>query len=301
MKRRGVLTGEARGLAYLDCLLGGALTTMVRSLQKVLKIALIVGLTACGAPPPSGTQTGAVAGPVRIASDATFAPFHYVDANGDVSGFDIELARQLASRSGLRHDVVVVPYDRLFDDLLSGRHDVVAATTGITPEREEKYLFSAPYFRTCQAVLVRGGAGEPTNIAELAGRRVGAAGAGTSVAALDRLPDSMPVLLSQREATEATILDDGRVPVLEQREIDALIVDEFDAVQAARLSDGRLRVLETPVALEQYGFVFSQENGDLKQRFDHALAEMRRDGSLAQLEREFGLDRGSNWPVRLPQ
>ncbi len=256
-------------------------------------------LTLCGCASTLSSERAETEPLVTIASDATFAPFHYIDRDGRVTGFDIELARRLAERLGMRAQVVVVPYDRLFSELLAGRHEVVAATTGITPEREKRYLFSEPYFSTCQVALVRSGLDEPARLEDLGGRNVGAAGAGTSVAALSRLPASVPVLLSEREATEVSILDDGRVPALERREIDALIVDEFDAVQAARRSGGRLRVLSEPVALEQYGLVFAPSSGSLKAKFDDALETMRRDGSLLALEREFGLDRDDSWPVQL--
>ena len=125
-------------------------------------------------------------------------------------------------------------------------------------------------------------------------------GSGPGVVVIHEIPGIIPVVVSEREATEATIMDDGSVPVLESGEIDALIVDEFDAVEAARLSGGRLMVLSEPVALEQYGFVFSPANQHIKRQFDGALADMRADGSLAALQREFGMDREEDWPVDLP-
>ena len=167
--------------------------------------------------------------------------------------------------------------------------------------REETYLFSDTYFNTCQAALVRSGDGEPESLSDLAGLRVGASGAGTSVAALSQLTAAVPVLLSEREGEregdEDAVQKNGRVPTLERKEIDALIVDEWVAVEAARESRGRLRVLPEPVALERYGFVFSPGNQNLKRKFDNALDGMREDGSLEALRRQFGLDRGDDWPI----
>ena len=216
-----------------------------------------------------------------------------------VTGFDIELSQELARRSGYTPEVTVLPYERLFEGLLARRHDIVAATTGITPQRAEMYLFSDPYFKTCQAALVRSGDGEPRSLSDLAGRRVGAAGAGTSVAALSQLPDAIPVLLSELTGKGDAVQKDGRVPTLENGEIDALIVDELVAVEAAHASAGRLRVLPEPVALERYGFVLPPGSQTLKREFDEALETMRIDGSLTALERKFGLDRGDDWPINL--
>jgi cystine transport system substrate-binding protein len=237
---------------------------------------------------------------VTIATDATFPPFHYVDESGQVAGFDVALAVALLRRAGYETPrVIVMPYEELFDGLLSGRHDVVAATTGITPERQARYLLSDPYFETCQAVLVRQAAGEPERLGDLAGRRVGAAGAMTSAMALERLSASVPVVLTKRDVTENMIRGDGRVPLLESGTIDALIVDEFEAVDAARASQGRLRVLPQPAALEQYAFVLSPRNFALKQALDEALQELRKDGTLARIAKEYGVDRGADWPISL--
>lgn len=270
---------------------------------RVIAASLILAGCVGTMPVESGSGMGArmdVRPGITIATDATFPPFHYFDDNAAITGFDVELAKALADRSGYLAGAIAIPYETLFDDLLAGAYDVVAATTGITPEREQIYLFSDPYYDTCQAALVRVGEGEPRILAELAGRRVGAAGAGTSVKALDNLPDAIHVLLSDREATEDTIKEDGSVPVLENGDIDALIVDEMDAVEAARASNGRLRVLREPVALEQYAFVFSPRNAHLKEQFDRSLAKMKSDGSLDALLVEFGLDRDADWPVDLP-
>ena len=263
-------------------------------------VAATLLVAACETVPETEAPEMDVRAELRIASDATFAPFHFVDESGQPTGFDIELAILLAERAGYVPAISVLPYDELFTGLVDGSHQVVAATTGITPERQQTYLFSAPYYDTCQAALVRTGEGEPLSIADLAGRRVGAAGSGTSVRALDNVPDAIPVLLSQGEATEVVIGEDGSVPVLVRGDIDALLVDEFDAVEAARASNGRLRVMSEPVALEQYALVLAPNNTVLKRALDRALESARDDGTLERLMEKYGLNRDDDWPVVLP-
>lgn len=226
---------------------------------------------------------------LRIASDATFAPFHFVDDSGAITGFEIELARLAADRAGFSAEVVVVSYDRLFSGLSKGDHDLVAATTGRTAEREREYLFTTPYFHTCQAALVRAGEGEPASVTELRGRRVGASGSGTSALALKQLTESEAVLLGKGQ--------EG-VPALVDGAIDALIVDEYDAVEAARASDGRLEVLAEPVALETYAFVLANDRLEIRNALDQALAELERDGTIDALQDRFGVRRDEDWPVR---
>lgn len=243
-------------------------------------LTLLVCLAGCAGAGPSAPE------PLLIVSDATFPPFHYVDETGVPTGFDIELARLMAERAGLRPTIAVLPYDQLHAGLSRGLHDLVAATTGVTPEREQEYLFTDPYFETCQAALVRVGDDEPTSKAGLEGRRVGASGTGTAARAMRSIAGSAPVSLEQEGVSP---LEDGVV--------DAIIVDEFDAVDMARASDGRLRVLSEPIATEQYAFVLDLGREDLKRRLDDALASLRADGSVAALRARFGVERDAEWPV----
>lgn len=224
---------------------------------------------------------------VRIASDATFAPFHYIDEAGNPAGFDIALARAALADAGIETAVVVLPYADLFTGLTLHEHDLVAATTGITPARQKMYLFSDPYFQTCQVAVVRDGPNEPTSLPGLDGRKVGAAGAGTSMAALQSMVGSVHITL-----------DDGQgVTALETGIVDAWIVDEFDGVAVARASSGRLRVLSEPVSLESYGFVFEQSRQELRDRVNRSLKRLAADGTVRRLRIDFGLDRQADWPV----
>ena len=168
--------------------------------------------------------------PIRVATDATFPPFHYVDENGEITGFDVELARAVVQQAGGRAVVIrVVTYGDLFEGLQDNTHDVIAATTGITAERLGRYSFSMPYFETCLAVVVRRGPDEPDSLGALAGRRIGATAGTTSVAAAESIENA--------EVIETPSGSDG-LAMLHAGEVDAIIQDEFEAVALAELEHG---------------------------------------------------------------
>ena len=143
-------------------------------------------------------------------------------------------------------------------------------------------------WRAEDGALVRVGPGEPESVVELKGRTVGAGGAGTAARAMRTLAGVTQVPLGKGQAG---------VPALEAKAIDALIVDEFDAVRAARQSNGRLRVLKEPVVLEHYAFVLPPDRTDWKRRLDEALAALEKEGRVAELEKRFGVARDAAWPV----
>jgi ABC-type amino acid transport substrate-binding protein len=254
---------------------------MTTTLERLLILAIATSLAGSAA-----SQEGQR--PVlRIASDATFSPFHFLDSSGAPTGFEIELARLAAQRAGFEPVVVVRPYDDLLSGLITGAHDLVAATTGITPEREARYRFTEPYFETCQAALVRVGADEPSSLAKLKGRRVGASGSGTAARAMNGIPGVEHVSVADGRGTSA----------LENGDIDALVNDEFHAVEAARASRGRLRVLREPVAPEHYAFVLPKGRDDLQTKLNRALEEIANEGLLDELLARYGAKRDSEWPV----
>lgn len=225
---------------------------------------------------------------LRIATDATFPPFHFLDDTGSPTGFDVELARAVAEQAGFDVALLIVEYDQLFTGLSDGSHDLVAATTGITAERQQRFLFSDAYFETCQAAVVRTGFDEPLHVRELSELRIGASGAGTSYSAM----------LETLSAAQLRIADGEGPDALSSRRIDAWIVDEFDAVAAARGSHGTLAVLPEPVALERYGFVMDRRDEARLERINRALDVLRQNGELERLQRRYGVLRDAEWPLR---
>ena len=224
---------------------------------------------------------------LEIASDATFPPFHFID-DGTPTGFDVELAKLVAKRAGLEPRVSVTPYDELLSGLSDAKHDLVAASTGITPERQKTYLFTSPYYATFQAALVRVGPREPSSLAELTGRRVGASGSGTAARAMRSVMGVEHVALTE----------EGVAPLVDGR-VDSIVVDEWHAVEMARASNGTLRVLSEPVATERYAFVLAKGQDALKRELDSALAALTAEGEVAALRARFGVERGPEWPIQV--
>lgn len=227
---------------------------------------------------------------LTIATDAAAPPLHMRDAAGAATGYDVELARRVARSAGFEPVVVILPYEELLTSLDDGRADLVAATIGVTPERERSYLFSAPYFETCQAVLVRRGPGEPGRLADLRGRSVAAAPGGTSERAARGIAGAEFHAISKGSNGVAE-LTTGRA--------DACVNDEFAAVAAARARPEALAVLAEPAAQESYAFVMPRGRLELKRRIDAAIADALRSGAAAELRRRFGVVRDADWPVRL--
>ena len=116
----------------------------------------------------------------------------------------------------------------------------------------------------------------------MAGRTVTAGAGTTSELALNaRLPHARPDVGAKTDATTTERLL--------SREIDAAIMDAPAARKAALESDGRLVVLDMPLSVERYAIAIAPTKGALAAELDRALAEVRSNGGLDELNERFGL------------
>ncbi len=236
-------------------------------------IALLLALCGC-------TQTATRR--IVVASDLANKPFAFVDDDEQRSGIEVELITVISDRLGLTVDWSRREFEELLPACVASEVDVVAATLGITPEREREMLFSRPYFRTRIALVVRAGASEPQSHADLDGLKVRASRGTTSERALRRsLPNATIVLTGKDAAAIASELESGAVA--------GAIMDGPDATRLVAASNGALRELP-PLSEENYAFAFAPTRGDLRREFDAALREMETSGALRALLVKFGIE-----------
>lgn len=92
-------------------------------------------------------------GELKIGTEGTYPPFTFHDETGELTGFDVEIAKEVAKRLGVKPVFVETQWDAMFAGLDAKRFDMIANQVGIRPDRQEKYDFSDPYI-TSAAVLV---------------------------------------------------------------------------------------------------------------------------------------------------
>ncbi|WP_156772349.1 transporter substrate-binding domain-containing protein [Mycobacterium sp. 1245805.9] len=126
-------------------------------------VAMLVLTTGCGSTTTtSSTDTPASVGlpqilqrgTVRVCSTGDYRPFTYRDPQGIWSGLDIDMAIDMATRLGVRLDIVPTTWASVVDDLGS-KCDVAMGGITITLNRAEHAIYSAPYLRDGKAAIVR--------------------------------------------------------------------------------------------------------------------------------------------------
>jgi ABC-type amino acid transport substrate-binding protein len=116
-----------------------------RAILAVLLLASLV-FTACGSSTTNGDNPIKASGVLRVGTEGVYSPFSYHDpVTGQLIGYDVDVARALAEKLGVKVEFVETPWDSIFAALEANRFDVVANEVTINAERKEKYDLSAPY------------------------------------------------------------------------------------------------------------------------------------------------------------
>jgi ABC-type amino acid transport substrate-binding protein len=265
--------------------------------QKFVLLLVLVAVTlvavGCGgdeeepSPPAAGTEPAPEfqtieEGVLTVGSDIPFPPFEF-RAAGELTGFDVELVEEMASRLDLEVRWVDTGFGTIFTQLAAGRFDVVASATTITPERDEQVNFTDPYYRAQQALTMN--TEETPDI-----RSVDALGNGDVVAvqagttgetwARENLEPKGVEIRSFPEAPDTyTSLEAGNVT--------GVIFDEPSAITEAEARPA-LEVVEKIDTGEEYGLAVDPNNQELLDALNAVLEEIKDDGTYEEIYGRFG-------------
>lgn len=110
---------------------------------------------------------------IRIGVEGAYPPFSAVTTNGDLIGFDIDIANALCDEMGAECTLVQQDWDGIIPALLARKYDAIIASMSITEERRKKVAFTDKYYSTPAKFAQHKGAGIEISKDGLAGRTVG--------------------------------------------------------------------------------------------------------------------------------
>ncbi|MFP4439984.1 MAG: ABC transporter substrate-binding protein [Chloroflexaceae bacterium] len=214
-------------------------------------------------------------GTLRVATDVGFRPFAD-EQNGELVGYDVELARAVATKLGLEVAFVPTGFDALYDSLTSDKADMIAAALPYAPELSYRARFSTFYFDAGLVLVVR----DDSAIAgtdDLAGQRVGVALGSAGDAYARRLDAAENGLLRDSSYEEVALA----LTDLRQGRLDAVITDNVAALIAVQSRPG-LRIATALTSLP-YVLAVPPEAFQLQAEVNRALEELREEDFFTRL------------------
>ena len=237
-----------------------------------------------------GTLSHAAADPapriLRIGVEGAYPPFSEVGPDGQLRGFDIDIARNLCRELDMTCVLVQQEFDGMIPALEARKFDAIVASMSITPERQRAVAFSDKYYKTPNRLIVRSADRLVATPAGLKGKRIGVQRASVNDRfATDTFKDTEIV----RYAKQQDIYLD-----LTAGRLDATLVDAV-AATTGFLATPQGRGFEfagpeyTAPAYFGAGVGVALRKGDtaLRDRINKAIAAMRRDGSYAAIQARY--------------
>jgi polar amino acid transport system substrate-binding protein len=241
-------------------------------------VALGLALGGCGAGKEASQAGEAKPRTVIFAVENGYVPFNYIHATTrQAVGWDYDMAAELGRRLGFTAEFREIAWDSMIQGVATGQFDTGGNGVTITEERARVVDFSDGYMEVTQRILVRDDETRFQNLDTFAATpkiRLGAQKGTTNYDKAERLVGA-----------ERVAAYDGfgeLIQALLNRDLDAVLIDDLAGQGYVGASRERLRLLPGGLPPQSLGFIFPK-NSPLRAEFNRALAEMRADGTLTQI------------------
>lgn len=243
-----------------------------------LLLIVTVMLAACGGTTGNTDEPLKSAGVLRVGTEGVYSPFSYHDtATNQLVGYDVDVARAVGDKLGVRVEFVETPWDSIFAALEANRFDVVANEVTITPERQAKYDLSQPYSIGEGVIVTRADDNSIKSLADLKGK----------VAAENATSNWSEIARKAGARVEAVEGFTQAIKLLNQGRVDVVVNDSI-AVYAylAETNDKSVKIAGTVGEKSEQGFAARKDSGLLPE-LNTALDELRADGTLAAISQKY--------------
>ena len=250
-------------------------------LKKKIVVGLLLLLTniiICGCSSQEEKKTQNEELPKLIVGCDNYSPFSYADADGDMTGIDVELAREAFSRMGYAPQFVFINWEDKKDLLADGTIDCIWSSFTMTG-REDEYHWAGPYMRSRQVVAVN---------------------EDSDIYTLQDLEDKVIAVQNTTKPEDIIRSHDGTLPnlrkvisvqkrdlifiLLSKGYVDALAAHDTSVDQFMEDTGLKFRILEEPLQSVELGVAFDKnDTRGLDTQLTETLAGMQKDGTVENI------------------
>lgn len=222
-------------------------------------------------------------GTLDIGMEGTYPPFGFKAPAGDLQGFDVDVATELARRLGVKPHFVTTEWSGIIAGLQAGKYDVIVNQVGITPARQKMLDFSTPYtYSIGQLIQRKNDDRQFHSLDDLKAHKLGVS-LGSNYNDMAKAVPGIDVRTYPGAPEYLSDLAAGR--------IDAALNDRLMLAYLLKHSPLPLRTSGTVGDQAEMGIPFRKGNPAFAKAVDSALAAMESDGTLAKLsDKWFGID-----------
>ena len=223
------------------------------------------------------TSGSVLAEKIRIGTEGAYPPFNMIDQDGQVAGFDVDIAKALCTRMDTECVFVTQDWDGIIPGLLARKYDAVVASMSITEERKKAVDFSDRYYSNSLAMIAKSGTNiDPT---QLQGKSVGAQRA-TIAADHANAIEGANVKLYDTQENAYLDLNSGR--------IDVLMTDRLPGYDWLNSEQGKgFEFIGDAIDIGDQIGIAVRKGDKLRERLNKAIEEIRADGTYQRINAKY--------------
>jgi len=243
-------------------------------LSMIVTLSVLCVFTGCSKDNAKGKK-------LMIATDATWPPMEYIDANKNIVGFDIDMLTAAAKEGGFEIEFKNQAWDGIFAGLAAGKYDAVISSVTITDDRKKTMDFSVPYINAGQIIVVKKELNGMDKLAQFEGKKVGAQIGTTGALEIKKFPK-----ITAKEYDELGLAMED----LAKGRIDAIVCDNPIAANFALQNDkykSILKIVGVPFTTEEYGIAVNKGNKEILDLINNGLKKVKEKGTDKELEKKW--------------
>ena len=223
---------------------------------------------------------------VRIGTEGAYPPFNSMTSDNELVGFDIDIAKALCERMKVTCEFVAQDWDGIIPALLANKYDAIIASMSITEERKKKVDFTNKYYNTpARFVTAKDGGVTDTSPAGMSGKTIGAQSSTTHATYLEDVYGDSNIKLYATQDEANLDLAAGR--------LDAVLADSIVLLEWMKTDEGGCcdyvgeAINDVKYFGEGAGIALRQEDDDLREMFNEALAAIIADGTYDKINAKY--------------
>lgn len=237
---------------------------------------------------------------IIVSTDANYAPQSFLNDKGELEGFDVSVAKEVAKRLGVKVKFITPDWDLITAGKWGKRWDISIGSMTPTKERKNALLFTLPYYSSPAQFAIHKDNTDIKTLADLAGKRIGIAGETTNERYLQRdlsiedvkivYQDWKPGKL-QTYPTDANHIED--LSLGDGLRLDAIFSSKQTIAEAIRSGCGKgcpMKMIGEPPYYEPLSFALDKSRANsqtLVDKLNEVIKSMNEDGTLVKLSEKF--------------
>jgi arginine/ornithine transport system substrate-binding protein len=279
------MSGKSKDFSMKKLLLALAVTSVLAACGKKEEAA--PAAPAAPASAPAAAAPAPEAGPLKVAIDPTYEPFTFKSADGQPTGFDVDIANALCEQIKRKCEFVEQVWDSMIPGLNAKKYDVIISSMSITDDRLKEVDFTDKYYNTPSRIVLKKGA-KFTDAASIKGKKIGVLKGSTQEKYA--LGDLKPagVIVNSYEAQDQVYLD------IKSGRLDGTVADYMEVTGGflSKPEGAKYELVGPDLKMPQYfgygaGIALRKGEDKLKGELNEAIKAIRTNGTYKTLNDKY--------------